>query len=68
MRRVVFVVYAGLYPAYCKGEPLRSPSILGCLLTMFFYMVETQRENLEDDFVQNFHPIFFFAFSFHFRS
>lgn len=25
MRRVVFVVYAGLYPAYSKGEPLRSP-------------------------------------------
>jgi hypothetical protein len=28
-------------------------------------VVETQREDLEDDFVQNFHPIFFFVFSFH---
>ena len=48
MRRVVFVVYAGLYPAYCKGEPLRSPSILGCLLTMLLYVVEAQRKDFDD--------------------
>ena len=32
---------------------------------MFFYMVEAQREDLEDDFVQNFHPVSFFVFSVH---
>ena len=37
-------------------------------LSVFLHMVETQREDLKDDFVQNFHPVFFFAFSFHIRS
>ncbi len=42
------------------GRPLST-------LPVFLYVVETQREDLEDDFVQNFHPVFFFAFSFHIR-
>ena len=68
MRRIVFIVYAGLYPAYRKGEPLRSPSNFGCLLTMFFYVVEAQRENLDDYLKEDFRPVFFFVFSFHFQS
>lgn len=36
MRHVVFVVYAGLYPAYSKGEPLRSPYHFRPLLAVLF--------------------------------
>ena len=37
-------------------------------LSVFLHMVEAQRENLKDDFVQNFHPISFFILLFHFQS
>ena len=43
------------------GRPLST-------LPVLLNVVETQREDLKDDFVQNFHPIFFFAFSFHIQS
>ena len=35
---VVFVVYAGLYPAYSKGEPLRSPFHYQPLLAMLIFL------------------------------
>ena len=41
------------------GRPLSTLSVL-------LNVVEAQREDLKDDFVQNFHPVFFFVFSLHF--
>lgn len=38
MRGVVFVVYAGLYPAYSKGELLRSPFHYQPLLAMLIFL------------------------------
>ena len=42
------------------GRPLSTLSVL-------LHMVETQREDLDDYLKEDFHPIFFFAFSFHIR-
>lgn len=38
MRGVVFVVYAGLYPAYSKGELLRSPFHYQPLLALLIFL------------------------------
>ena len=68
MRSIAFVVYAGYDPAYSKGEPLRSPSDFGGLFTVLLNVVEAQRENFDDYIKEDFRPIFFFVFSFHFQS
>ena len=39
---------------------------LQSFLTMLLNVVETQRENLDDYIKEDFRPIFFFVFSFHF--
>ena len=36
------------------------------LFAVFLYVVETQRDDFEDDVDEDFLPIFFFSFSFHF--
>ena len=36
--------------------------------SVFLHMVETQRDDLDDDLKQDFHPVFFFVFSFHCQS
>ena len=55
------------YVALHKGCA-RNRASISSSASVFLHMVETQREDLKDDFVQNFHPVFFFAFSFHIRS
>jgi len=41
---------------------------LSSTLSVFLYVVETQRENLDDYLEKDFRPIFFFVFSFHCQS
>ena len=42
--------------------------LLISVLPVLLDVVEAQSEDFEDDFIQNFHPVFFFVFSFHFQS
>ena len=63
-----YIIPVGTYPVLVTFSPRFKRMLpLSSTLPVFLYMVETQREDLKDDFVQNFHPVFFFAFSFHFR-
>ena len=57
-------VPSGLYPDTKKAASLPLSSTLSVLL----YVVETQRKDFKDNVIQDFYPVFFFAFSFHFRS
>jgi hypothetical protein len=41
---------------------------LSSTLSVFLYVVETQRENLDDYLKEDFRPVFLFAILFHFRS
>ena len=42
--------------------------LLLLVLTMLLYVVETQRKDFDDYLKEDFHPVFFFVFSFHYRS
>ena len=41
---------------------------LKSVLTMFLYVVETQRKDFDDYLKEDFRPVFFFVFSFHCQS
>ena len=68
-----FVNYAGYYPAYSEGErvlPFRlaiSGVYLRCLLLVFLYVVQAQRDDFENNLHHYFFPILFLLFSFHFQ-
>ena len=62
----------GFYGVFCardfyEREKKAASLPLSSTLSVFLYVVETQRENLDDYLKEDFRPVFFFAFSFHFR-